>query len=217
MALFLSEPSILDHLPPQEQQRILAQKSLEKTYPRGSILFHAEDHADHIWLVKKGRVHLSQYTSAGRILTRCVLTPGEVFCCLSAMDKKPYPADAMAALESVVLRIPMEMFNKWMQDYPAFAEKVICLFCDRLRTAEHRGCQFQEPVPERILSVLWILFKKFGDTIPFTCREVSEMAGTTVETTIRTIANLRKQKLIRTSRAKITIVDVPKLQGLVSL
>jgi CRP/FNR family transcriptional regulator, nitrogen oxide reductase regulator len=202
---------------PEMERRVLTSKSLEKSYKRGSTLFHTGERADFVWLVKKGRVHLSQFSSKGKTITKCVVLPGEVFCCLSSLDKKSYPSDAIAAVDSVAIRIPIDLFSGWMIRYPTFAQKVLCTFCERLRVAEQRGCQLQEPVRERILAVLINLRKKFGDTIPFTCREVAEMAGTTVETTIRVFTDLKKEKVLQMRRAKITLLDIDKIYDLVGM
>ena len=197
---------------PESERKILTERFAQKSYPKGSILFHAEGRADFVWLLKEGRVHLTQVTSQGRILTNCVMVPGDVFCCLSSLDKKVYPADAMAAQDSVVIRIPIDVFSGWMQKYPAFMQRMLCFFCERLRSAERRNCQLQEPVRDRILSVLAALSRKFGATIPFTCREIAEMAGTTVETTIRIFSLLKKEKVISTRRGKITLQDLEKVR-----
>ncbi len=197
---------------PESERKVLTDRAAQKSYTRGSVLFHAEDRADFVWLLKEGRVHLTQYTSQGRALTNCVMAPGDVFCCLSSLDKKTYPSDAVAAVDSVVARIPIGVFSGWMRKYPAFAEKMLCFFCDRLRVSERRNCHSQEPVRDRILNVLATLTRKFGGTIPFTCREIAEMAGTTVETTIRVFTLLKKEKMVTAQRGKITISDPRKLQ-----
>lgn len=210
----ITESASVLTLLPKEERDTLRQRSVEKSYPKGSVLFHAEDRADFVWLVKTGRIHLTHYSSSGRVFTNCVAVPGEIFCCLSSLDRRAYPAEAVAGLDSIVAKIPLDLFSGWMQKYPAFSHKTICFFCDRLRAAEQKGCLLQEPVRERILGVLWTLAVKFGSTIPFTCREVAEMAGTTVETTIRTFALLKEEKLIRATRAKITICDPSRLRKL---
>ncbi len=216
MPLLAETSDVLKTLPDSEQIR-LSQRGHERAYPKGSTLFRAEERADFVWLIKEGRVHLTHFSISGKTLTTCVLTRGDLFCCLSTLDRRPYPSDAVAATDSVAVRIPSDLFAEWMKRYPTFSQKALCYFCDRLRSAEQRGCLLQEPVRERVLGVLGMLFKKFGDTIPFTCREVAEMAGTTIETAIRTLGQLKKEKLIRASRAKITIQNPAKLRELLGV
>ena len=74
----------------------------------------------------------------------------------------------------------------------------------------------QKPVRERIVAVLLNLAKKFGSTIPLTCREIAEMAGTTVETTIRIFSEFKKDRLIRAARSRITLADPARLQQMLT-
>jgi hypothetical protein len=50
-----------------------------------------------------------------------------------------------------------------------------------------------ESAEVRLAQILITLTKKFGDTIPLTRQELAELAGTTHETTIRTLSRLGKQ------------------------
>jgi len=67
-------------------------------------------------------------------------------------------------------------------------------------------------VEKRILHVLVNLVSEFGNTIPLTRREIAEMAGTTVETSIRTFSRLEEEGLVSTSRGRIMVKDGQKLR-----
>jgi CRP/FNR family transcriptional regulator len=81
----------------------------------------------------------------------------------------------------------------------------------RLRQSKDMQTFDQEPVEKRILHVLVNLVAEFGNTIPLTKREVAEMAGTTVETCIRTFSGLEKAGLVSGSRGKILVKSVQDL------
>ena len=157
-----------------------------------------------------------KFLADGKVSTTCVMTPGETFCCLPALDRKSYPTDALAAEESVVIRIPTEAFHQAMNRSPTFAQHTLCLFCDRLRQVEHKSCMVYEPAERRLAEVLLALGKKFGSTIPLTRHELAEIAGTTPETAIRTLSRFGKAGLIRSSRGKTTILNREKLSALLS-
>lgn len=198
-----------------ERQR-LAQVAREKRYAKGETIFREGQASDSVWLVKTGRVHLMRFLADGKVSTTCVMTPGELFCCLPALDRKQYPVDAMAAEDSVVIRIPTEAFHQTMARSPAFTHQTLCLFCDRLRQVEHKSCMVYEPAEARLAQVLLGLAKKFGPTIPLTRQELAEIAGTTHETAIRTLSRFGKQGLIRSSRGKTTILRPEKLSALLT-
>ncbi len=201
------------HLPVTERKR-LAQTAQEKRYAKGETVFQAGAPAEAVWIVKIGRVHLMKFLADGKVSTTCVMSPGEPFCCLPALDRKPYPVDAVAAEDSVVVRIPLDAFHEAMGHSRTFAQETLCLFCDRLRQVEHKSCMIYEPAETRLAQVLLTLAKKFGETIPLTRQELAELAGTTHETVIRTLSHFKQQGWIRSSRGKTTILRTQELQAL---
>ena len=82
------------------QRRRLAAASREKRYAKGEAVFRAGEAAETVCIVKEGRVHLMRFLESGQASTTCVMTGGETFCCLPALDRKPYPVDAIAAVDS---------------------------------------------------------------------------------------------------------------------
>lgn len=196
-----------------ERQR-LASVSREKRYAKGETIFREGQPSDAVCVVKEGRVHLMKFLESGQASTTCVMTNGETFCCLPALDRKPYPVDAIAAADSVVVRIPTETFHEVLASNPQFLQDSLCLFCDRLREVEHKSCTMLDSVERRLAQTLLHLSKKFGATIPLTKHEIAEMASTTVETTIRVLGSLKKQGIVKSTRGSTTISKPDKLETL---
>ena len=204
LAQFIRSVEPFNTLPKQEAET-LAASCCTKEFERGETIFREGTYCDSVWVVKEGRVHLVKYLLDGKVSTTCVMAPGEIFCCLSTMDKRSYPSNAVAAVKTEAVRIPIDLFSKLMRK-PEFAQKALCLFCDRLRQVESRGCQMQDSAEHRVGRVLLALSKKFGETIPLTRQEVAELSGVTLETAIRVISHLKHEKLVLTSQRKtITI------------
>lgn len=212
MERFLANAEPFKRLPETERRR-LAQSAREVRYAKGETLFRAGQQADAVWIVRTGRVHLMNYLAGGKVSTTCVMAPSETFCCLPALDRKAYPADAVAALDSTVVRIPLEAFHQALSRSAAFTQDTLCLFCDRMRQVEHKGCMIYESAEARLAEVLLGLAKKFGATVPLTRQELAELAGTTQETAIRALSRFKRQGLIRSSRGKTTILDSDKLRA----
>ena len=197
-----------------EERRQLTAASREKAYAKGETIFRAGDPAAAVFVVKTGRVHLMKFLESGQVSTTCVMAPGETFCCLPALDRKPYPVDAVAAEDSVVLRIPADTFHQLLQRNPAFLQASLCEFCNRLRQVEDNSCAVYDSVERRLARALVLLSKKFGTTIPLTKHELAELAGTTVETTIRVLSQFRQQGIVRSSRGATTIAKPQQLDAL---
>ena len=213
MDQFLAHIDLFKRLSPVEQQR-LAAKSREKRYAKGETIFRAGDAADAVCVVKEGRVHLMKFLEGGQASTTCVMAPGETFCCLPALDRKPYPVDAIAAVDSVVVRIPINAFHELLENNPRFLQDSLCLFCDRLRQVEDKSCMIYDSVERRLAQALLTLSKKFGSTIPLTKHELAELANTTVETAIRILSQFKKRGIIQSSRGSTTIAKPNQLKAL---
>ncbi|HLD78788.1 MAG TPA: Crp/Fnr family transcriptional regulator, partial [archaeon] len=183
-------------------------------YAKGETVFREGQPAESVCVVKEGRVHLMKFLEGGQASTTCVMTKGETFCCLPALDRKPYPADAVAAVDSVVVRIPTSAFHELLARNPTFLQDSLCLFCDRLRQVEQKSCMIYDSVERRLAQALLTLSKKFGNTIPLTKHELAELANTTVETTIRVLSHLKKDGIIKSSRGSTTIVKPSSLEDL---
>lgn len=216
MDSFLANIELFKKLTSAQKQQ-LASASREKRYAKGETIFREGDPADAVCVVKEGRVHLMKFLDGGQASTTCVMTAGETFCCLPALDRKPYPVDAVAAVDSTVVRIPTAVFHQMMQENPSFLQDSLCLFCDRLRAVEHKSCTMHDSVERRLAQTLVDLSKKFGTTIPLTRHELAELASTTVETTIRVLSQMKKDGVIKSSRGSTTITKPQQLKDLAGL
>lgn len=196
------------------ERRRLAVAAREKHYAKGDTIFRVGEPSDAVWVVKTGRIHLMKFLADGKVSTTCVMTPGEPFCCLPALDRKPYPVNAVAAEDSAVVRIPLDAFYEAMGRSRTFAQQTLYLFCDRLRQVEHKSCMIYEPAETRLAQVLLTLSKKFGPTIPLTRQELAELAGTTHETAIRTLSHFKQRGLLRSVRGQTTILKPEGLHAL---
>lgn len=213
LELFLKQCELFRHLTAKQRQQ-LAAGSHERDYAKGEAIFHEGRSSDSVWLTVEGRVHLLHHQAEGRVQATCVMTPGETFCCLPALDRGAYPATAVAATKARVLQISNRIFHDLMGSSRPLLQETLCVFSGRLRQVEARGCLVHDPVERRIAQALLTLRKKFGDTIPLTRQEISELAGTTVETVIRTMSRFQQEGWVRSSRGKIHLLRTDSLQGL---
>jgi CRP-like cAMP-binding protein len=72
------------------------------------------------------------------------------------------------------------------------------------------------PVKTRLAALLTRMHKQFeGASLPFTRQELSQMAGTTVETTIRTLSEWGKKGFIHSTRGEIKVLKIGKLEEII--
>jgi len=211
--LFLKQVEIFQKLSAKNRER-LASLSHERAFGKGETIFEEGRPSDSLWLVMEGRVHLLHHLEIGRSQTTCVMTAGETFCCLPALDQGAYPATAIAATKSRVLQVPSWLFHELVGNSRDLLKEALCVFGGRLRQMESRGCMIHDPVEKRIAQSLLTLRNKFGDTIPLTKQEIADLVGTTVETAIRTMSRFQQEGWLRSSRGKIQLLKPDRLAEL---
>ena len=215
LELFLKQSEIFRRLDAAARGR-LAEASRERTFGKGETPFEEGQPADSVWLMRTGRVHMLHYAPGGQVQTTCVMTVGESFCCLPTLDRGVYPATAVAATPATALQIPLRVFHEVLGKTPAMLEETLNIFCHRLRQVEAKGCLAHDPVELRVAQALLTLREKFGDTIPLTRQEVAELAGTTVETVIRTVSRFQQEGWVRSGRGSIHLLNPDALQRLLA-
>jgi CRP-like cAMP-binding protein len=60
--------------------------------------------------------------------------------------------------------------------------------------------------------LIYMLYFKFSDTLPVTREEIADTAGTTSETRIRVLGQLRNLGIIDSRRGRITVLNKTKLR-----
>jgi len=176
-----------------------------RRFKKGSSLFREGDVVKFIWFVREGRLKAVKHLPQGRDLTVCSLGPRQLFgtCCCFASPH--YPCNPIAETDVTVVSLPMTDFVNFMRHHPEISNEIIATLSSRLRQAKNARAWEQESVEKRILHVLAQLLKESGENLPYTRKAIAEMAGTTVETSIRTFRVFQKQGLVETSRGRIHI------------
>jgi CRP/FNR family transcriptional regulator, nitrogen oxide reductase regulator len=194
----------------------LASSATTKTFAKGETVYSEGDPAENICVVKEGRIQIFKYTTTGRPLAMESFGPRNLFgtLCRLGGHARTYPCTAIAAVHTTILRIPDKLFLDIFQRNPALPRELIALCSSRLNTIQSIASANQEPVERRIAAILLRLRQEHGDTLPVTKREVAELAGTTVETTIRTVSIFSKKGWVSSQRGRIHLKTPAQLKEL---
>jgi CRP/FNR family transcriptional regulator len=160
-----------------------------------------------------GRIKVSKVSASGREFVVAFFGPGDIFGEVAVFEDKPYPASAQATESTIVLAVSKDRFTKFLSRCPTVALKIINILGSRLRDAMGRLRDLAgERVEQRIAGILVMLSFKFGPELPFTRQEIADMAGTTTETTIRTMTRFKENGIIKSARGRITVLDKNSLR-----
>jgi CRP/FNR family transcriptional regulator, nitrogen oxide reductase regulator len=212
---FLSTVDPFRGLPPAEMDR-LASLAQEIKHAKGETVFTEGDEATSVWVLFQGRLEILKYTSDGKPRAIEIIQPKELFgtLCRLGNNDRTYPCTAVASVDSVSFRIADSVFLDMFRQNPSMVTGVCALCSNRLNMMQDLTCSTQEPVEKRIVRTILQLSRTHGSELPYTKRQIGELSGTTVETTIRTLSRFQKQKWISSSRGKILLKDPTKLDAL---
>ena len=189
---------------PEPMLREMERAAVEKRFAKGETLFLEDDRADAVWFVEEGHVKEVLHTAEGRNLTLSMTGTGGLFG-TGSFGGGEYGCHGVAETEAKVVCFPILIFQSFMERSPEMARAVVAQISGLLRQAKAMQTFAQETVEKRILHVLLALVDEFGNSIPLTRREIGEMTGTTVETSIRVISKLEHAGLISSVRGKIIV------------
>jgi CRP/FNR family transcriptional regulator len=210
----LNRIALFDGLPADALEGLKACTDL-LSFARGTVIFRENEPADAVWIVRHGWVFLTKGAGPDAV-TIFSMTPDEAICGVSAFDHGVYSATAVAATDSRLLRVPAEAFSALLDCSSEFSRRVLLTCCLRMRHMAEAMSLAHQPVERRIAYALLRLRDSFGNTLPISHNELAHMAGTRLETSIRTLAVFKRRNWLSVSRRRMTIRSARPLRKLVS-
>ncbi len=183
----------------------------KKTFWESDIIFAEGEPAEFLPIVLTGKVKMVRYPELGKEFIIGFFGDGELFAIPPAMDGKNYPATCVAVNDTKLLILPREKFLKLMRESSEFSAIVMAKMCGLMReTAETINNLANSSPVRRIGNVILRLAKNKPAKITLRRQDIADMAGLTIETTIRTVKKLEEKNLLKIVRGKI-ILDQPEL------
>jgi CRP/FNR family transcriptional regulator len=215
----LEEMPVLSLLSPGDWEKV-KDLFVEKHFGKDDYIFFEGDPSSWLGVILEGRVKMIKHSGAGKDVVLDVISPGEMLGEAAAFNGKPYPATAQAMEPTVVASIYRDDFLRLLKQYPILAMGLIEELGRRLREAQETIKSLAvERVERRIARILLKLAAATGSSseegivieLPLTRQDIAEMAGTTVETAIRTMSKFRKKGLVQTKRGQVIILEPHQL------
>lgn len=211
-AQILRKSSIFSSLSDDELGE-LADLSIERSFAPKEVIVWDGDAPEWFYIIAEGKVKVLKHSSLGKEFIIAFFGPGEIFGEVAVFENKPYPASAQAVVKTKVVGIKREKFLSFLANRPQVTLKIINVLAGRLRDAQNRLRDLAgERVEQRLASILLMLSPKLGPALPFTRQEIAEMVGTTTETAIRVMSQLKDRGVIHTVRGEVIILDEEKLR-----
>lgn len=178
------------------------------TFEKGAVISRIGEISHDVFLVVSGLMKVSVCSSTGKRITFLLVKEGEPYNIMGPHMPAPRLLEAEALQAMTCLRIGGGAYLAFLEKQPQIVHNIIRWIGVSFDSAYSRILDLMEKkVDLRIMRVLSSLHQKFGSPLMFTSVELSEIAGTTPESTLRAMGQLRALGLIETGRGKIWVKD----------
>ena len=207
-------------LPAQDLEKIAA-VAVPKSLEKGEFLFHEREQAHGFYAVQSGAVNVHRVSATGKEQIIHIFRPGETFAEAALATEHGYPADARAVEPSQVLLIQKNGFLDLLRRQPELALRMLASMSTHLRVLVSQLEDLAlKDVETRLAN--WLVKRCHNPKssqpvtieLSITKRVLAAELGTVSETLSRTLAKLRKQKLLNVAGKKIMIFCPSKLDAL---
>lgn len=205
-----------------QEIEIIQKNSNVVRYDKREIIFRQNTRTSHIMFVKSGQVKIFKEGRNNKIIVLKIATQNEYIGLMSIYGGDVYQYSAAAITPTEIFFIDFSTFTKIIKENGEFAIRLISnlsnfgiYIFDRLMSQSHK--QLPGRIADVILYFSEIIFKSHVFEFPFTRRELAELAGTTKESFIRTLAEFKNDKIIELEGSKVTINSMKIIKTLSDL
>ena len=218
----LADADMFSHLGREALEAVIAAGRV-RPLPPGRVTFSQGEPGLSCHSLLDGRVKIVQARPDGAQSVIRFIGPGEMYGTVAALMERPFPADAVAVVDSLEIYWPLSVMRELMSRYPDIAMGSAAAAGQRLFELQDRvGDLAGERVERRIARTLLRLIRQAGRNtslgveidFPVTRQELAEMAGSTLHTVSRTLAAWDERELIGGGRRRIVVRDVAGLTAL---
>ena len=199
----------------EDQLEEIAGLAFFRSFAKGENIFCQNDQCNFFHVVAQGLVKVSICSSSGIRITYLLAGRGEPLNLVGPFTGAARFISAEALEEASVMHVRRDDFLSFVFRHPTVVINIIAILGHAIDSANGRIIDMMEKrVEERLLKVLYTLYRKFGVHLHFTSRELAELAGTTTESALRAMGRLRDSGVIGSGRGQVSILKPDRLEGL---
>ncbi|MEJ5105617.1 Crp/Fnr family transcriptional regulator [Chryseobacterium sp. MYb328] len=181
-----------------------------REYKSTENIFCEGDTPNYYYQIISGEVKLNNYNEEGKEFIQNFLSAGQSCGESILFIEKPYPMNAEAVTDCSILRLHKSAFFSLLNQSPKLCMEVSSFLSQRLYYKFVMMLNISSQNPAIRLKGLMDYLKSFQDDespysfmIPLTRQQMASLTGLCVETAIRTIKHMEKDKIVRIENRKI--------------
>jgi len=204
---FLATTPVFEGLAP-EAVRQIAPLAYTRACRKGDIIFSPLQPTSDFILVKSGLVKVSIYSAAGFKLTYLLAEHGEPLNLVSPFTCTLRSTAAETLTDVLLVCLRQKNFLPFVMSQPHLIINAVSILGKAIDSANLRIIDLIEKrVEDRLARVLYTLYTKFGSPLRFTSFELAALTGTTSESTLRALGQLRDKGWIRSEKGQTIILN----------
>jgi CRP/FNR family transcriptional regulator, polysaccharide utilization system transcription regulator len=193
----------------------------QKTYKKGQVIYDEGQKSNGVYCIKEGQVKVFKNGFDGRERVVRIVFPGDFLGLRALLSGHDHTTTATTLEDTSVCFIHKSDFLQLIVKYPEFSQRLIQELSSLLDKAESRLIAIaHRPVRERLAETLLFLLESFHNTSPaypppylnLSRLDIANIIGTTPETIIRLLSQLKQEHIISIKGRKIMVLDRPRLE-----
>jgi CRP-like cAMP-binding protein len=209
----LAEISLFSNLSPIEMSEIIKTAHIRRADP-GEFYFFQGDPADSIFILREGRVKLTQITTDGQQVLLRIISPWDLFAIVGLVSGRSYPVSAQASESGSAYVWNREDLGGFINHNPRLAMNAMQLMTGYVQEFQDRLRELAtERVERRLARTLIRLASQSGRKteegvlidLKLTRQDLAEMTGTTLFTVSRILSQWESAELIISKRERVVI------------
>jgi CRP-like cAMP-binding protein len=193
----------------EELSRVI-DNSNKVTFNKKEIIFRQNTRTSHIMFIRSGMVKIFKEGRNGKYIILKVALSSDFLGLLSIYGGDTHHYSASAIQASEICFVDITVFNDILSTNGEYAAQIIqrisndgLFIFDRLMSQSHK--QLPGRIADVILYFAEVIYKEEEFEFPLTRRELAELAGTTKESFIRTLAEFKHDKIINLDGSLVKI------------
>jgi len=203
----------------EEELRALAHRTVKQIIRAGEMIFHEGDPCQGFYVVESGEVKIFKTAASGREQVLTIDRAGNSLAEVPVFDGGPYPASAIANVDTTLLFVSKRDFRTLVLEHPDVGLKVLKNVGGRLRRLVGLIEELSfTTVRSRLVMMLVRLAREEGkhtgrgtEMMLPTNQEMASQIGTVRELVSRNLGRLQAEGLIRMDGKLVIVPDVDAL------
>jgi len=186
-------------------------------FDKKEILYSEDESARNLYFIKSGKVKMTRSNVEGKELITGIYTAGNFLGHADILNGDNHKDSAVAIEKSEVVKIPSYEFVDFIHNHKDAALELLKMLSIQLgkretELLEMAYSQVRKRVGEKLLSLVEDEnFRVDDSTIKISREDLAALVGTSTETLIRTLAEMKSDNLIEIKASTIKLLDIHKL------